>query len=193
MSIADWVILLVILISVIQAAGEGFFHEAFGIAGLVVGYLVAAWQYPRLANWFTPHVKAEWLADIASFLIIFIGIMLVAGIAGRITRWLAREAGLNFFDRFLGGILGFLRGCLMIAIVLVSMAAFTPTSKWLEGSSLAPYFLVVGRAAIWMAPAELRNRFYQGIDLLHREQHLTPATMPVSGPNGSPAQPNIAC
>jgi hypothetical protein len=52
----------------------------------------------------------------------------------------------------------------------MSMAAFTPTSTWLEGSQLAPYFLVVGRAAIWVAPSELRSRFYQGLDLLHREQ-----------------------
>ena len=181
MSAADWIILLVIVISVFQAAGEGFFHEAFGLAGLVVGYLVAAWQYPRLAAWFAPHIKAEWLGDIASFLIIFIGIVLVAGIAGRITRWLAKEAGLSFFDRFLGGILGFLRGCLLVAIILVSMAAFTPTSRWLEGSATAPYFLVVGRAAIWMAPAELRARFYQGLDLLHREQHQMPANMPAKG------------
>lgn len=185
MSVADWVILLVIVISVIQAAGEGFFHEAFGIAGLVVGYLMAAWQYRRLANWFAPHVKAEWLGDIAGFLIIFIGVILIAGIAGRITRWLAKEAGLSFFDRFLGGILGFLRGCLMVAIILVSMAAFTPSSRWLEGSALAPYFLVIGRAAIWMAPAELRGRFYQGLDLLHREQHLTPSSLPATGTGGS--------
>jgi membrane protein required for colicin V production len=178
---ADWVILLVIVISIIQAAGEGFFHEAFGIAGLVIGYLVAAWQYHRLASFFIPHVKAEWLADIAGFLIIFIAIMFLAGIAGRITRWVAKEAGLSFFDRFLGGILGFLRGCLVVAIILVSMTAFTPTSRWLEGSSLSPYFLVVGRAAIWMAPAELRARFYEGLDLLHREQHQTPATLPVTG------------
>jgi hypothetical protein len=43
----------------------------------------------------------------------------------------------------------------------------------LEGSKLAPYFLVAGRAAIWVAPSELRARFYQGLDLLRRErQHM---------------------
>jgi uncharacterized membrane protein required for colicin V production len=66
--------------------------------------------------------------------------------------------------------LGLLRGILLVAVVLVSMAAFTPTSTSLEGSELAPYFLVVGRAAIWAAPSELRTRFYQGLDLLRREQ-----------------------
>jgi hypothetical protein len=62
---------------------------------------------------------------------------------------------------------------LMVAVILMSMAAFTPTSAWLQGSELAPYFLVVGRAAIWVAPSELRARFYQGLDLLRREERHT--------------------
>jgi membrane protein required for colicin V production len=170
MTAADWVIVVVIILSVIQAAISGFFHEAFGIAGLIFGYLLAAWNYQRLAARFAPHLKSEWLGEIAAFLIIFLAVMVLAGIAGRITRHIVKEAGLGFFDRILGGALGLLRGGLMVAVVLMSMAAFTPTSQALEGSELAPYFLVVGRAAIWVAPSELRVRFYQGIDLLHREQ-----------------------
>ena len=47
---ADWIILLVVLASTVQAAYSGFFQEAFHLAGLVVGYLVAAWQYQHLAG-----------------------------------------------------------------------------------------------------------------------------------------------
>ena len=61
----------------------------------------------------------------------------------------------------------------MVAVILMSMTAFTPASKWLEGSELAPYFLVIGRAASWIAPSELRVRFYQGLDLLHQSQKHT--------------------
>ncbi len=170
MTVADWVIVAMLVVSVIQAVSSGFFQEAFGIAGLVFGYLLAAWNYQRLAERFAPHMKSVWLGEIAAFLIIFVAVMLLAGIAGRIARWIAKEAGLSGVDRVLGGALGLLRGCLTVAVVLMSMAAFTPTSKWLEGSELAPYFLVVGRAAIWVAPAELRARFYQGLDLLHHAQ-----------------------
>lgn len=169
MTSADWIILAVILLSVIQAAGAGFFQEAFGIVGLVFGYLLAAWNYHRLAGHFAQFASA-WLVQIAAFLIIFFSVMILAGIAGRIGRWIMKEVGLSAIDRFLGGALGLLRGCLLVAIVLTSMAAFTPTSTWLRGSELSPYFLVVGRAAIWAAPAELRARFYQGLDLLRREQ-----------------------
>jgi membrane protein required for colicin V production len=169
----DWIIALVILLSVLQAASAGFFQEAFGMGGLVFGYLLAAWNYRGLADRFSPNVSSLWLAEIAAFLIIFVGVMLLAGIAGRIARWAMKEAGLRVVDRVLGAALGLLRGCLVVAIVLTSMAAFTPTSKWLQGSQWAPYFLVVGRAAVWVAPSELRMRFYQGLDLLHHAPHTT--------------------
>jgi len=167
---ADWVIVAVIAVSVIQAASAGFFHEVFGVAGLLFGYLLAAWNYQRLAGRFAPHLKSMWLGELGAFVIIFLAVMLLAGIAGRIARWIVKEAGLNFVDRLLGGALGLLRGSLIVAVILMGMAAFTPTSTWLEGSGLAPYFLVVGRAAIWVAPSELRARFYQGLDLLHQER-----------------------
>lgn len=170
MNIADVIILAVLLVSIIQAISSGFFQEAFGIAGLVFGYLIAAWQYRHLAGHFAAYISSQWLADIVAFLAIFLGVMVLAGVLGRIVRWIAKEAGLSGLDRFLGALLGLLRGCLMVAIVLVSMTAFTPTSRWLQGSALAPYFLVVGRAAIWLAPSELRAQFYQGLDYLRRGQ-----------------------
>ena len=170
MNIADWIILLVLLVSVIQAASSGFFQEIFGIAGLVFGYLIAAWRYRHLADHFAAYISSRWLGEIVAFLAIFLGVMVLAGVLGKIIRWAMKEAGLSVIDRFLGGILGLVRGCLLIAIVLVGMTAFTPTSRWLQNSSLSPYFLVVGRAAIWVAPTELRSQFYKGLDYLRKAQ-----------------------
>ena len=181
MGVADWIILAFLVISVAGAVMEGFFRTAFGLAGLVAGYLLAAWQYRRLADWFEPYLKNPWLGEISGFLIIFFAVLILAAVAGRITQWVMKEAGLRLVDRFLGGVLGVLRGGLVVAIVLVSMAAFTPSSRWLAGSQLAPYFLVVGRAAIWLAPSELRQRFYQGLDYL-RQPHSAPQTQPAAPP-----------
>ncbi len=124
--------------------------------GTIIGWQIVLRSYwGHLGCWKLP-----------AFLIIFVGVMLLAGMAGRVARRTMKEAGLSFVDRILGAALGLLRGCLIVAIVLMSMAAFTPTSRWLQGSELAPYFLVAGRAAVWVAPLELRTRFYQGLDLL---------------------------
>lgn len=168
MTVADWVICAVVLINMITAAMQGFFSEALTLAGLVVGYVVAAWKYRSLAEWFESFLRNPWLAEVLGFLIIFFAIVLLFGLAARIARWIMKEAGLSGFDRFLGALLGLLKGGLMVAVILMGMTAFTPTSKLLRNSQLAPYFLVVGRAAMWLAPAELRQRFDQGLALIHQ-------------------------
>ncbi len=179
MTTADWLIVVVVGLNVISAAIQGFFAEALSMAGLVVGYIVAAWQYQRLAEWLMSFLKNQWLAEIFGFLAIFFAVMILFGIAARIARKLMKEAGLSGLDRLLGAILGVLKGGLVVAVVLMGMTAFTPTSKMLEDSKLAPYFLVVGRAAIWVAPSQLRARFYEGLDFLHR------APRDLTGPSAS--------
>jgi membrane protein required for colicin V production len=52
MTVLDWIICALLIFSVITAAIQGFFSEALTTAGLIVGYIVAAWQYRRLAEWF---------------------------------------------------------------------------------------------------------------------------------------------
>ena len=182
MTILDWIICALVLFSVITAAIQGFFSEALTTAGLIVGYIVAAWQYRRLAEWFESFLKNPWLAEILGFLIIFFAILLLFGLAARVARRIMKEAGLSGFDRFLGALLGLLRGGLMVAVILMGMTAFQPASKLLQNSELAPYFLVVGRAAIWLAPTELRARFYQGLDLIHQ------APQKLSGSHASPSK-----
>ena len=180
MTPADWIICLVVLLNVVTAAMQGFFSEALTMAGLVVGYIVAAWQYRSLALWLEKFLKNDWLAEILGFLIIFFAVVILFGIAARIARWVMKESGLSSLDRFLGGVLGLAKGGLMVAVLLMGMTAFAPTSKLLENSQLAPYFLVVGRAAIWLAPSELRTRFYQGLDLIHQapQKFSSPASPP---------------
>jgi membrane protein required for colicin V production len=181
MTLADWFICALVLVNVITAAMQGFFSEALTMGGLVVGYIVAAWKYRSIAEWLESFLKNVWLAEVLGFLVIFFAIVLLFGIAARIARWVMKQSGLSGLDRFLGAVLGLLKGGLMVAVILMGMTAFAPTSKLLQNSQLAPYFLVVGRAAIWVAPTELRARFYQGLDLIHQApQKLTssPASPP---------------
>ena len=166
--VVDWFICALVLFSVITAAMQGFFSEALTTAGLIVGYIVAAWQYRHLAEWLESFLKNPWLAEILGFLIIFFAIAILFGLAARVARWVMKKSGLSGFDRLLGALLGLLKGGLMVAVILMGMTVFEPTSKLLQNSQLAPYFLIVGQGAIYLAPTEVRQRFYQGLDLLHQ-------------------------
>jgi membrane protein required for colicin V production len=174
LSLLDWVLLLIVLLSVLQATAQGFFYESFALAGVIVGYLVAAWEYPRVAAWYTHYVNSQWVADIAGFLTIFFAIVLLAGVAGRIARWAVSGVGLRWFDRLLGGVFGFLRGAAVATVIVMAMAAFVPQSAWLQQSRAAPFLLVTGRSLIWAAPATLRQRFRDGWNLLRTvPEHVT--------------------
>lgn len=165
-SVLDWVILLIVVLSVLEAAAQGFFYELFALAGAVVGYLVAAWEYPRLAAWYMHYVNTQWAADIAGFLTIFFLVSLLGGVVGRIARWAVSGIGLRWFDRVLGGLFGVLRGVAVCTVIVMALAAFSPTSTYLQDSRVAPFMLVTGRALIWAAPASLRERFHDGWNLL---------------------------
>ena len=80
MTLLDWSMLTVIALSVVLAAGQGFFFEVFSLSGTILGYLLAMWEYPRVAAWFLPYVKAQQYANIAGFLTIFFSIIILAGI-----------------------------------------------------------------------------------------------------------------
>ncbi|HVN19259.1 MAG TPA: CvpA family protein [Terriglobales bacterium] len=173
LSVLDWMILFVVLLNVIGAIGQGFFYELFSFVGVIVGYLIAAWQYPRLAEFYVRYVNSDWAADIAGFLTIFIVVVLLGGVAGRTARWAVKEVGLRWFDRFLGGLFGFLKGVLICTVIVIALASFNPTSSWIRESRVAPFMLVTGRTLIWAAPAELRQRFRDGWNLMRTvPEHL---------------------
>ena len=79
MNALDWFIAGALVLSVVLAAAQGFFHEIFSLAGVIVGYVLAAWMYPRVAELYLPYVKTEWAANAAGFLTIFFAVVLAAG------------------------------------------------------------------------------------------------------------------
>ncbi len=159
----DWLIVVTILLSLLLAAAHGFFFELFSLAGAVGGFILAAWTYPKLAPWFLPYVKQEWVASLAGFLTIYFAVVLIAGFAGRLARWVFKEAGMRWFDRLLGAAFGLVRGGAIATAVVVALASFSPGAPLLAQSRLGPYFLVLGHGASWLAPARLRSAFREGV------------------------------
>lgn len=162
MTLFDWGIIGVIVLSVLLSAAQGFFYEIFSLAGVVLGYLSAVWGYHRLSGVLRPYVNATQYADIAAFLAIFFAVLILAGIVGRLARWVIKEAGLRSVDRVLGGAFGLIRGVAIVTVGVLAIAAFAPDNQALSRSSLGGYFLVAARTATWAAPYELRARVRSG-------------------------------
>src|SRR5438477_252754 len=119
---SDGVIVVAVVLSMGLAAKEGFFYEIFSLAGVIVGYLVAAWEYGRIAGWFSPYTRAEWVAEIGAFLLLFIAVAVLAGLVGRMSRWALKEVVLRWFDRLLGAAVGLMRGVFAVVVIVLAVA-----------------------------------------------------------------------
>jgi membrane protein required for colicin V production len=164
----DWMILSIVVASVLMAAGQGFFVELFSLAGAVLGFLLAAWNHGRLAVLFAPYVKSDAVAAAAAFLIIFVAVLLLAGLAGRTVSWMMKLSGLSWFDRALGAIFGLLRGVVVATVVVMALLAFVPEGRVTAGSKFGPYLIASGRMVSRMAPAEMRDRFLRGVEAVRK-------------------------
>src|SRR5215469_9640321 len=106
MALIDWAIAVILIVSVLSAAKHGFFVEAFSLAGVVLGVLLASWNYQKILPWLDPWIHSPGVAEAVAFITIAIAVMIVAGLAGRLIRWSVRSIGLGWADRFAGAIFG---------------------------------------------------------------------------------------
>jgi len=170
MAIIDWVILIVLILSVASAAKTGLIVEVFSLAGLVMGLLVASWDYQRLTPWMGQWIHSPSTNEALSFIVIALGVMIAAAIAGRIVRGMVKSIGLGWADRLAGAAFGFVKGCALVTIAVMVIAAFWPGATWFRQSRFAPGFLSMARRAAVVAPAELGDRIRSGVIVLRKAQ-----------------------
>jgi membrane protein required for colicin V production len=108
--------------------------------------------------------------ETVSFIAIAVGVMIVAGIAGRIIRWSVKSVGLGWLDRLAGAAFGLVKGCALVTIAVMVIAAFWPSATWFRQSRFAPEFLSMAHAAAVVAPAELGDRIRSGVIVLRKAQ-----------------------
>ena len=170
MALIDWAIVVILIVSVLSAAKHGFFVEAFSLAGVVLGLLLASWNYQKILPWINSWVHSPGVAEAIAFVVIAIAVMVIAGLAGRLIRWSVRSIGLGWADRFVGAIFGLLKGCVLVTLAVMAIAAFLPHATWLERSRIAPYFLSVAHEVSVVTPAELGERIREGVKVIRDAQ-----------------------
>jgi membrane protein required for colicin V production len=170
MAVVDWIIAAILVLSVIGAAKNGFFVEAFSLAGVVLGLLVASWNFQRLMPWIVQVIHTPAIAEAIAFLAIALAIMVVAGLVGRVLHRTVHSIGLGWLDRLVGAAFGFLKGCVVVTLGVMALAAFFPQCGWLDHSHLAPYFLSAAHTTTAVTPAELGERIRDGVKILRDAQ-----------------------
>jgi membrane protein required for colicin V production len=165
----DCILAVIVVASVVTAIMKGFVQELISLASVLLGLGIAAFGYPRAAVWFDDITKSHEIALGLGFLVLFVGTLIVGALVGMVARKLMKVVGIQWFDRFLGGIFGLVRGVLVDAILLMILMAFSIKPDALRQSSLAPYVTTGARAIALIMPGNLRAQFHLGFEKFHDE------------------------
>ena len=138
----DIVIIVIVALFGLTGLWRGAIRTAFGIAGLVLGIILAGRYYGPFAALLSPG-GASW-AEIAAYAIILIATMIVAGVIGWIVSRLVRITLLGWLDRLVGGILGVGIGLLLFAAMLAIVSKYLPGSLETISQSALARFLIEG-------------------------------------------------
>jgi len=160
----DYILAAIIVASVVTATMKGFVQELISLASVLVGLVVAVFAYSRAAWWFEDLTKSHEIALGLGFMLLFIGTLLVGSLIGVVARKLIKTVGIQWFDRFLGGIFGLARGFLVDAILLLAMVAFAIKPDAVRLSILAPFITTGTRVVAMVMPGTLHTQFQSGFE-----------------------------
>jgi len=160
----DWILAAIVVASLVTAMMKGFVREMISLASVVIGLVVAALGYARAALWFDDLTKSHEVALGLGFLVLFLGTLVAGALVGVVARKLIKTAGIQWFDRFLGGIFGLVRGVLVDAILLMAILAFAIKPEAVRQSALAPYVTTGARVIVLVMPENLRAQFHLGFE-----------------------------
>lgn len=124
----DYIVFVIIGISIIVSMMRGAVREVLAIAGWIIAIYVAKTYAIQLIPLLPANIPTEALKILAAYVIVFFGVLLVASLLIIALSSLIKKIGLNWLNRGVGAVFGFARG-LLIVCVLVFLAGLTSLPK----------------------------------------------------------------
>lgn len=189
----DWVIIGLILLSTLVGLIRGFVREGLSLAVWVIAVWLALTYSSVLAKHFESNISHPSIRYGVAFAAIAIVTLIVGGFINHLIAQAVKKTGMGGTDRILGLVFGFIRGALVIAVVLL-LANLTPVNNeaWWQKSHLIPRFNWLVKWIHNVLPPSIAQHLQPSPD-----KKVTPKnnTLPPSGSNpadndGNSTQPN---
>ena len=154
----DWIIVAVLAVSVLGGFIQGFLRSIVSLGGLMLGVVLAAGNYGRLARPRRTMVRSEMAADAIAYLIIAVLVVVIVALIGKILSKMVHKIGLGCLDRLVGAVFGLFQGALLVTCFILVTLAFFPKAQWLAQSRMPRYFFGACHLSTRISPDKLAER-----------------------------------
>ena len=166
MTLVDWIIVVILAGAVLAGLAQGFLRAVFSLGGLILGLVMAAWNYQHIGVVLRHVVHNEKVANAIAFLLIALVVMAVAGMTGSLLSKALHKIGLGCLDRLAGAVFGLFQGAIIVTLCILVTVAFFPETKWLTKSRLPKYFFGACHLSTHIGPDKLAQRVRQELKTL---------------------------
>ena len=194
----DHTALAVLLVFFVIGLFKGLIWQVSRVAILVTAYVVSGRFGAPLASMLAPvaaaapgaepHAPSETTIYLA-YVLLFLAVLIVLSLLAILLQKLAAKAGLGFFDRLGGGVLGVATGACVVLFLVFVMNMFFRDSQLAQAAETSHSLRLSKRAIDWLGdrvPDELRGVF----ELAPLHPPTTGAVLP--GETGVAPLPGVA-
>ncbi len=138
---ADWTVISVLGLSMLLSLWRGFVREAISLAGWIAAFVIANMFVGEMATFL-----AQWIVNVtgryvAAYALLIVGTLVIAGVLGKLGAQVVKVTGLTLLDRLLGTAFGFVRGIIIVLVLVYLIRHLAPPQNllWLDQAQLMPH------------------------------------------------------
>ena len=169
LTLVDWVIVAILAGSVLAGIIQGFLRSIFALGGLVLGLVIAAWNYIYVAGFFGKLIKSEEVRNAIAFILVAVVVTAAISAIGIVLSKVFKKIGLGCLDSLAGAVFGLFQGALLVTVFILVTVAFFPDTEWLTQARLPKYFFGAIHISADLSPSMLSDRVKQELNRLERE------------------------
>ena len=170
MNIFDMVIVVILCFGMIRGIFRGLIKEMASIVGVLAGFYFSYTYYTTIKlPIITGFVSDPAYLNIIHFMIIFCTVFLIISILGVMIKYIMNIVFLGWVDRICGFGFGFIKGVLIISVLLIVLTAFLPPgSPLIQDSRLSPQVTKLSENMAKVISLDMKRDFETKIDDLKR-------------------------
>jgi membrane protein required for colicin V production len=192
MNSLDFVLLIIIGVSLAVSTFRGAVREIFSLGGVIAGFILASHYYVKMSLGVLRLTSYPEINNIISFLVIFIFSAVLISFIGGMFSHAVNKSGFKVLNTLMGTFIGAVKGVLIASLVLYALLVFFPANSGMFAHSKTfPYAVRVSKLISPIGPTFFREELDKKLNETRGQQNdAQPAHRP-SAPAKTPPKNKI--
>ncbi|HEU4386336.1 MAG TPA: CvpA family protein [Blastocatellia bacterium] len=162
MTLLDYLVLVVVALSVTSGAVRGILKGTISLISALVGLISAAYLYRFVTGFASLFVSSVQAAELLAFIAIFVIVVAAGAVISYKLRRSIKGGPLSLADHALGALFGLLRAWLICSAVYLGLIAFPVKIEAVGHARFAPLLVEGTRVISYLTSPEVREQFLIG-------------------------------